>query len=128
MYNNGYQQYKQQSVSTMTKGEMLLLLYDECLKRLKVAEVTLDKGDFVNFEAAITRTEDIIRYLSAILNRNYDISRELYRMYDYFLFELGRVKAGRNKEIIAELKKHISELRDAFKEADKTAGSAVKGV
>ena len=27
----GYQQYKEQSVNTMTQGELLLLLYDELL-------------------------------------------------------------------------------------------------
>ena len=62
MYNNGYQQYKQQSISTMTKGEMLLTLYNECIKRLTMAEVTLEKGDFVNFEASVTRTTFYINW------------------------------------------------------------------
>ena len=31
MNRNGYQQYKEQSVYTMTQGEMLLLLFDELL-------------------------------------------------------------------------------------------------
>ena len=41
MNKNGYQQYKEQSVNTMTKGEMLLLLYSVLLKRLMRAELAL---------------------------------------------------------------------------------------
>ena len=32
----GFQQYKEQSVNTMTQGELLLLLFDELVKRLIV--------------------------------------------------------------------------------------------
>lgn len=116
---NGYQQYKQQSISTMTNGEMLILLYDESIKRLTMAQFALDRKDYVQFEECIERTEKIIRYLSSILDRKYAISSDLYRLYDYFLFQLGRLRAGRDKEILIDLKGKISEIRDTFKEADK---------
>lgn len=116
---NGYQQYKQQSISTMTNGEMLILLYDESIKRLTMAQFALDKKDYVQFGECIERTEKIIRYLSSILDRKYAISSDLYRLYDYFLFQLGRLRAGRNKEILIDLKGKITEIRDTFKEADK---------
>lgn len=116
---NGYQQYKQQTISTMTNGEMLILLYDESIKRLTMAQFALDRKDYVQFGECIERTEKIIRYLSSILDRKYAISSDLYRLYDYFLFQLGRLRAGRNKEILIDLKGKISEIRDTFKEADK---------
>lgn len=119
MIARGYQQYKQQSVATMTQAEMLLLLYDECIKRLIMAEQALDQQDYEKFNAAVQRTKDIIAYLSDILNRQYEISQNLYRMYDYFQYELGRLQAGRKKEIIANLKRNIKELRDAFQQADR---------
>ena len=116
---NGYQQYKQQSISTMTKSEMLILLYDESIKRLTLAQMALDNENYEQFEDSVTRTEKIIRYLSSILDRKYAISSDLYRLYDYFLFQLGRLRAGRKKEIIVDLKQKISELRDTFKEAER---------
>lgn len=122
MNYNRYQQYKQQSVETMTKGEQLILLYDECIKRLTLAKIALEKQDYEAFDQWVHKTEDIIRYLSGVLNRDYDISAELYRIYDYFLFQMSRLRAGRNEAIIEELKSRIIELRDAFKEADKIVG------
>ena len=41
----GYQQYREQSLNTMTQGELLLLVYDELVKRLTQAELALAKED-----------------------------------------------------------------------------------
>ena len=116
---NGYQQYKEQSVMTMTSGEMLLLLYDELLKRLTRAELALEKEDYPLFEQSVQRSQEIVKYLMDTLNFKYSISQELRRMYDFFLYELSRIQAGRKKEIIAELKPLVRELREAFEEAGK---------
>lgn len=122
MYQNGYEQYKMQTVSTMTKGEMLLLLYDELLKRLTRAEIALKEEEYDLFEKAVERSEEIIRYLDKTLNMEYEISVELRRMYEFFLYEISRLKAGRKVDIIQELKPLVTDLRDAFKEASKISG------
>lgn len=119
MNQYGYQQYKTQSINTMTKAEMLILLYDELIKRLTRAEMALKNQNFTAFEEAVTCCKEIVDYLASTLDKKYDISKELSRMYEYFQFELARLSAGRKTEIIAELKPLIMELRDTFKEADK---------
>lgn len=123
MMMNGYQQYKQQSVDTMTSGEMLILLFDGAVRNVTSAGLSLDRGDFATFETAVDKADKIIRYLSATLNMEYPISRDLYRLYDYFLYQLSRLRAGRNKEITQELRKMLMELRDTFKEADRIASN-----
>ena len=122
MYQNGYQQYKMQAGNTMTKGEMLLLLYDELIKRLTRAEMALEKEDYEVFEASVKRSGEIVQYLKDTLNTEYSISRELQRMYDFFLYEVSRLQASRNKAVIEELRPLVMELRDAFREANKTSG------
>ena len=122
MYQNGYQQYKMQAVNTMTNGEMLLLLYDELIKRLTRAEMALEKEDYEVFEASVKRSGEIVQYLKDTLNTEYSISRELQRMYDFFLYEVSRLQASRNKAVIEELRPLVMELRDAFREANKTSG------
>ena len=42
-------------------------------------------------------------------------------MYDFFLYEFNRIKAGRNADVIEEVKELVIEMRDAFREADKIA-------
>ncbi len=115
----GYQNYKTQAVNTMTPGEMLGLLYDELLKRLTRAELALEKRDYELFDQSMKRSVDIVHYLKNTLNYDYEISTELNRMYDFFLYEFSRISAGRNVTVILEVRPLIVELRDSFKEAQR---------
>ena len=65
----GYQQYRQNSLETMTQGELLLLVYDELVKRLKLAHIELGRQQYDNFEKAVDRSLEIVRYLSDTLDR-----------------------------------------------------------
>ena len=118
----GYQQYKQQSINSMTPGELLLLLYDELVKRSTLASIALDKQDWPTFEAALERCMDIVNYLDETLDHQYPISRDLARMYDYFTYEMGRIKLGRNKKELDRLRPMLVDMRDAFRAAEKNRG------
>ena len=123
MEMKGYQQYKEHSISTMTQGELLLLLYDELVKHLTRAELALDKADYGQLEDSVDRSQRIIRYLIDILDMQYPISQDLNRLYDYFDYELVRVKTGRNKTELERVKRMISELRESFRAAEKNNAS-----
>ncbi|WP_037372982.1 flagellar export chaperone FliS [Anaerovorax odorimutans] len=120
-YGNAYQNYKEQSVNTMTKGEMLNLLYEEMIKRLKRAKIGAEKEDYALFDSEIKRTKEIVTYLVNSLNRKYSVSKDLLRLYDFINYELARISASRNINIIDEVLPFIVELRDTFKEADRIA-------
>ena len=124
----GYQQYKQQSINSMTQGELLLMLYDELVKRSPLASIALDKQDWPLFESALDRCTDIVNYLDETLDRQYPISHDLGRMYDYFTYELSRIKTGRNKKELDRLRPMLAEMRDAFRTAEKTSGSQERQV
>ena len=40
-------------------------------------------------------------------------------MYDFFIYELARISAGRNPKVIQEQKELVEELREAFREASR---------
>ena len=119
----GFQSYKEQSVNTMTQGELLLLLYDELYKRLSQAELMLDQQNYPVYEASIARAFAIIDYLDSTLDRQYPISGNLAQLYEYFTYELGRAKIGRRKEVLTHVKTMVGELRDAFRQAQKSGDS-----
>ena len=119
----GFQSYKEQSVNTMTQGELLLLLYDELYKRLSQAELMLDQQNFPVYEASIERSVAIIDYLDSTLDRQYPISKNLAQLYEYFTYELGRARVGRRKEVLTHVKSMVGELRDAFRQAQKSGDS-----
>ena len=127
MDSRGLQQYKEQTLSTMTQGELLLLLLDELVKRLIRGDLALEQEDYDLFDASITRCIDIVRYLDDTLDRKYEISLQLHRLYDFFCYDLNRVKIGRNKEELARLRPMITDLRDSFRTAEQTSSGELRG-
>ena len=71
---HGYQQYKAQSINTMTPGELLMLLYDELIKRLTRAEIALKNENFEVFDESIIRCREILRYLDDTLDMQYRLA------------------------------------------------------
>ncbi len=126
MDSKGFQLYKEQSVNTMTPGELLLLLYDELVKHLTRAEIALSKEDYPVLEASVEKSLQIIRYLDATLDTKYEISAQLTKLYDYFCYELNRVNFGHNKTELERIKKMVMELRDSFRTADKNSAGSEK--
>lgn len=119
----GFQHYREQSLNTMTPGELLLLVYDELVKRLTQAELALSKEDYPVFEDAVDRAVKIVHYLDSTLDRQYEISGQLTRLYEFFCYELSRVKSGRNKTELERVKRMASELRSSFQAAEKQCTS-----
>ncbi len=124
----GYDNYKEQTVNSMTSGELLLLLYDELVKRGTLAKISLDKQDYITFEAAIERCIAIIAYLDETLDRSYEVSKDIARMYEYFLYSLGRVKIGRNGELLERIRPMFAEFRDTFRQAEKESSSSRQSI
>ncbi len=123
----GFQHYKEQSLNTMTGEELLLLLYDELVKRLHRCDLALEKGDMELLEASVDRSLDILRYLDDTLNMKYSVSHQLHRLYDFFCYELHRVKLGRNREELNKIRPMVEELRDTFKAAERNVSTAKRG-
>lgn len=121
MNAQGYQQYKEQSVSTMTPGELLLLLFDELVKRAARADLALESEDYPLFEASVDRCLDILHYLDDTLDHRYPISVELHRLYEFLCYDLARIRVGRNKKELARVRPMLAELRSGFEGASKNA-------
>ena len=118
--DRGLQNYKAQSLNTMTPGELLVLLLDELVKRLMRGDIALEQGDIQLFEASIQRCIDIVRYLDDTLDRRYEVSRGLHRLYDFFCYDLTRIMLGRNKTELGKLRPMITDLRDTFRIAERS--------
>ena len=102
----------------MTQGELLLLLLDELVKRLLRADMALEEENYELFDASMERCIDIVRYLDDTLDRQYPVSMQLHRLYDFFCYDLNRIMIGRNKNELDRLRPLIIDLRDTFREAE----------
>lgn len=113
------QQYKAQTVNTMTQNEILILLFDELIKRLRRSKICLENDLADKFEQDMTRAREIVSYLIKILNMNYEISHELYDMYIYFNQQIAYALTGKDIAYIDDLLPMVIEIRDTWVEAAK---------
>ncbi len=121
---NPYQRYQQQSVMTMTPGEMLLKLYDEVITQLTAVRQFNEEKDYEKSNASLKKAQRIIRYLDQTLDPQYEISGSLSALYDYFIRRLVDANLHKDNAPIDEVLPMISDLRDTFAQADKNSRSA----
>ena len=108
MVLNPYQKYQQQSVMTMTPGEMLTRLFDE-------------QKDYAQANDALQRAQRILRHLDATLDRQYEVSHGLSALYDYFIRRTVEANIRKEDAPIDEILPMVIELRDSFIQADRLA-------
>lgn len=124
MAQNPYQKYQQQSVMTMTPGEMLLKLYDEVITQLTAAKQFNEEKDIQKANAAFQKAQKILRYLDQTLDPQYEISASLSALYDYFIRRLVDANLHKDNGPIDEVLPMVAELRDTFAQADKASRTA----
>ncbi|MCI8652997.1 MAG: flagellar export chaperone FliS [Angelakisella sp.] len=124
---NPYQKYQQQSVMTMTPGEMLLKLYDEVITQLNAVRQFNVEKDYQGANASLKKAQRIITYLNQTLDFQYEISGSLSALYDYFLRRLVDANVHKDNAPIDEVLPMITELRETFAQADKNSRSGASG-
>lgn len=119
---NPYERYKQQSVMTMTQGEMLNKLFEEIIKQLSVAVQAMgDKKDIAKANNAMIKAQSILNHLKATLNFDYEVSANLASLYDFFVQRIIAANIRKDPTGLDEIIAMIAELRDTFAQADRMA-------
>lgn len=121
---NPYEQYKKASVNTMTKGELLLLLFDEIIKKLNYSKILMENQDYEQADINLRKCKDIINHLIVSLDDKYELSGELTELYMFFNREITKASYSKSTKIIDDILPIIKDLRDTWAEADKISRAA----
>lgn len=119
MQNNPIMQYKEQVISTMSKGEQLVALFDEALKNIRYGSMMMKDNNFATAQKCTEKCKNIFSYLSSILNRSYDISNNLYQMYYFFNDQIIKAEIRRDPKPLDDLLPLVEDLRNTWVQADK---------
>ncbi len=116
-----YQKYQQQSVMTMTQGEMLTKLYDEIIKQLSAAKQFIAQENPEEVNKALQKAQRILAHLQVTLDWKYEVSESLDALYDYFIRRIIDANLHKDEAPIEEVLPMITDLRETFIKADRTA-------
>lgn len=119
MLNNPIQQYKEQSINTMSKGEQLVALFDEALKNLHYGSMMLKNEKYVTSAKCTLKCKNIFSYLSAILDRQYRVSDDLNDLYCFFNQQIVKAETSKDAKFLDELVPLVENMKDTWVQAEK---------
>ena len=108
---NPYKKYQEQSIATMTQGELLNVLYETCYKRINTAIIAIEEKKYDVANQNVQKAKNIIRHLDETLDKNYEISESLASLYDFFIYQLTTANVKKNTEMLREVAEMIADGR-----------------
>lgn len=108
--------YLNTQVTTATKGDLLLMLYDTAIKHLKLAQVKINEKDYAAKGILITKALDIIGELQSCLNkeRGGDVAQNLFRLYYFCNTRLLQANMSMDVAMVEDVIGILGGLRQAF--------------
>lgn len=117
---NPYNTYKENSVNMASGQQLLLMLVDGAVKYTKVAKMAIEEKNMSRAHKELIRVQDIFTELMLTLDKNAGKwAEDLYKVYDFIRYELGRANIRKDVNIINNTLPLIQEVRDTWYEADR---------
>lgn len=121
---NPYHKYQESAVQTATPGQLILMLYDGAIKFAKQAIIEIEQKRYVDANTYLLKCQSIIHELVASLDFNIEISKNLGSIYEYLLHLLIQANIKKDTSKAEEALSHMTELRDAWRQAIKQNGGS----
>jgi flagellar protein FliS len=114
---NGVAAYQDASVTTQSKGRLIVLLYEGAIKFMKLAVKELQAGNYEAKGKYINRAQDIITELNAVLDINAggEIAANLRKLYCFMSNRLSEANIKRDPKMIQEVISLMEELNQGWK-------------
>jgi flagellar protein FliS len=108
--------YKQQSILTATPGQLVVMLYDGCLRFLHQAAFAMREGNVGETNTRLQRAEAIIDELRVTLDMDKGgvVASRLQGIYVFCAKHLVEARMARDPEMIEKVSELLTELRDAW--------------
>ncbi|WP_223701311.1 flagellar export chaperone FliS [Sutcliffiella deserti] len=118
--NNPYQAYQQNSVSTASPGELTLMLYNGCLKFMRLAKKGIEEKNLELKNTNLIKAQKIIQELMVTLDTSQEVGKSMMAMYDYMNRRLIDANLKNDTEIVVEVEALMTEFRDTWKQVIQT--------
>jgi flagellar secretion chaperone FliS len=114
--------YRQQSILTATPGQLVVMLYDGCLRFLHQGGHAMREGNVVEAGARLARAEAIIDELLSTLDLEQGgvIASRLQGIYVFCARHLMQARVERDAEMIEKVSELLSDLRDSWSQVAAT--------
>lgn len=113
--NNLKQEYLKQSVMTATPAELIVMLFDACIKNLKLAEICLEEhGSLDSANLYFQKAQKIIMELVNGLDTSQELSSQLLEIYDFLLHAMREMNSKKDISLLPDVLDILASLRDTW--------------
>lgn len=110
-------------ISQSNRTSLVVVIYEIFLAYMEEAIEAAEKGDQAGFRQAVGNAQPVVSELMSVLDHQFQVSQELYRLYKYVGSCLGRALAMNDPKELEGGKLVIEGLREAFSEISRTDDS-----
>lgn len=118
---NPYQSYQNNAATTASPGELTLMLYNGCIKFIKLAGKAIEEGNIQEKNTNLQKAQNIISEFMSTLNMDIEVSKNLMALYEFINRQLLEVNMKNDLAILAEVEDLVTDLRNTWKEAIQVA-------
>jgi len=113
----GIAAYQNSTVTTQSKGRLIVLLYDGAIKFMKLAIKELEAENYEAKSQYINKAQDIINELNAVLDMDAggEIASNLCKLYCFMNNRLSEANIKRDPKMIREVIELMEELNHSWK-------------
>ena len=102
-------EYKERIIAA-NRSELIVIMYEMLFSYMEDIYEGIDSDEWVDAKEAISHSEAVVRRLMDDLDFNYEISKELYPLYDFVLRRLSMARVKKSKEPVNEAEKILKNL------------------
>jgi flagellar protein FliS len=116
------QEYLKQSVLTASPSELIVMLFDACIKYIRLAEI--DLTDHKNYSAANTHfinAQQIIMELINCLDTSIELATQLLEIYEFLLRTLRDMNVKKDLTLLPDVLSILVSMRDTWQQISKAS-------
>lgn len=108
-------EYQKQSVMTAGPAGLVAMLYDACIKNIKLAEIAFEENkDIVAVSNCLIKAQKIVSELISCLDMSIALSNDLLQIYEFILRELRMANARKDMKRLEPLIPILQSMRDTW--------------
>ena len=113
--------YREMNIATASPMQLILMLYDECLKSLDLAEKAFAISGPERIEQIsnhMLHAQDVVTELAIALDfeKGGEIAHNLHRLYDFMIKHMSHANVKKDLKALQDVRRLILELREAWTE------------
>jgi flagellar protein FliS len=114
---NGIRAYQENTVTTQSRGRLIILLYEGAIKFMKLAIKEMEAGHHEAKGRYINKAQDIINELNAVLDMDGGgaVASNLRKLYVFMHRRLSEANTKRDPQMIREVVGLMEELNQSWK-------------